>query len=465
MSSVIQPIYTQTVGAGGVNSITFNNIPQNFSDLKLVVSGRDARSGVTVADFFVSFNGSSESLHSFTQMTYSGGSTSSLSGTRLNALSSARYIYGATATSTTSIFGVSTMLISNYTGPFFKSIQADSVTENNGTSAYIIAIGGMWRSTAPVTSITITPTTNPFQQGSTFSLYGILRPGDIPRASGGQVNFDGTYFYHAFKTVGTNQPFIPFEDMNVEALIIGGGGGGGISGGGGGAGGLVYQSSVALTASTTYGVNVGGGGAGGAANAVAPAGFGFRGGNSSFAGFTAIGGGGGGRNDTAVPASENPGGSGGGAGRGCAITGGLGTAGQGNNGGSTFIPCNDYYGGGGGGGAGAAGGSAGSTNTVSGRAGAGGAGVNTYSTWGLMNNVGQVISKVAWFAGGGGGGNSDTVPAGGNGGGGNGGYFTGSNIPPTAGLANTGGGGGGSTDVNTSGAAGGSGLVIIRYLG
>jgi hypothetical protein len=338
--------------------------------------------------------------------------------------------------------------------------------ENNNATAYLSLNSHLSFVKEPVTTITFDNSSSgqPYTQFSSATLYGVTRGSrHVPKATGGNViTFDGTYYYHAFSTVASNVPFIPNQNLTVDALIIGGGGGGGINGGGGGAGGLLFQSAISLTSATTYNVTVGGGGSGGAVNAVAPAGFGIRGGSSVFDTFTAIGGGGGGRNDTLVPASQNPGGSGGGAGRGCPITGGLGTAGQGNNGGSTFCcGCAPHYGGGGGGGAGAVGGNGGDNGNGS-RAGAGGAGVSTYSSWGIATGFGQNISNLAWFAGGGGGGASDAVVLGGNGGGGTGGW---AGNPPTSALANTGGGGGGADNTTIAGGNGGSGLVIIRYLG
>jgi hypothetical protein len=37
MTIAMQPIYTQTVGAGGAASVIFNNIPQTFTDPFAVV--------------------------------------------------------------------------------------------------------------------------------------------------------------------------------------------------------------------------------------------------------------------------------------------------------------------------------------------------------------------------------------------------------------------------------------------
>ena len=57
MSVFMQPIYTQTMGAVGAQSVTFNNIPQGFTDLVLEVSGRGTDPTQIFTDAILSFNG------------------------------------------------------------------------------------------------------------------------------------------------------------------------------------------------------------------------------------------------------------------------------------------------------------------------------------------------------------------------------------------------------------------------
>lgn len=249
---------------------------------------------------------------------------------------------------------------------------------------------------------------------------------------------------------------------NVEALIIAGGGGGGQDvAGGGGAGGVYYVSSITVNPGNLLTATVGSGGAG----TTSYSSVGSNGGNSSFAGYVAIGGGYAGGWGTSYK-DGSPGGSGGGGGGGggggSAPTGnaGAGTPGQGypggaGGGGSSY----DSYGlGGGGGGAGGAG--AGSnTNPPN-----GGPGTNTYSAWATATSTG-----VGGYYAGGGGGNSNSANypgAGGAGGGGNGAGPGG--IYAQSGVSNTGGGGGGAggpAPADYTGGNGGSGVVIIRYIG
>lgn len=457
MSVGMQPIYTQTL-TSTTAAVTFNNIPQTYTDLLIVgTSLRDISSGTGSA--ILRFNGNSESVYSTTRYY---GIGSSGNGTQRQTNTTYGW-YGEAGEGAIGEYPVSnSILIPNYTSGIPKTWTSESARERDNTATYMVHVAGLWRKNDPITSITLYPEQSgtSWSAGTKFSLYGLLKTGRQPKASGGQITFDGTYFYHAFKTVGSSS-FIPNQNLTADILIIGGGGSGCTStfyqgGGGGGAGGVLYSTGQSLTSGTSYAVTVGAGG-------VAPVAdnsdlSGRPGNNSSFASLIAIGGGAGGGGD------GGSGGSGGGGGsQPQATSGGLagsGTVGQGNAGGKGFWS-GSYGAGGGGAGASAA-------NASSGLPTAGGAGTSSYSLWGLMTGTGQNVSGTWWYAGGGGGGYQGTIAgyAGGNGGGGTGGAG-GSSTAPTDGLVNTGGGGGGAgangATANYRGGTGGSGVVIVRY--
>ena len=222
---------------------------------------------------------------------------------------------------------------------------------------------------------------------------------------------------------------------SLEYLIVAGGGGGGGRVGGGGGGGGVLNGFYTVTSGTGYSLVVGAGGSGGASGVD-----GTVGSNSTGFGLTAIGGGNGmGLGGAAL----TTGGSGGGSAYTSSVFG-LGTAGQGFNGASSYT-VGASYGGGGGGGAGSPG-----TNGTNGSGGNGGNGM-----------LSRISGSYAYYAGGGGGGIS--AISGGNGGAGGGGAG-GNATNGTAGTTNTGGGGGGGGDGYTGG-NGGSGIIIISYPG
>jgi alpha-tubulin suppressor-like RCC1 family protein len=281
-------------------------------------------------------------------------------------------------------------------------------------------------SATPTPSVTESPTPTP---SPTFSY-----------PTGGTVATYENYRIHTFtnnsnfNTNGFNGPF--------EYLVVAGGGGGGRYGAGG-AGGLISGNNLTLNYGTTYPITVGTGGITNVTTAK-----GDNGTDSVFSSFTAIGGGGGGRGGTNVSESSGiSGGSGGGAGPAPAGTVGLGTSGQGNNGGLSFGVSGPDYSGGGGGGAGAVG-----ANAVSLAAGNGGIGIQS-----------SITGTATYYAGGGGGAtfrNSDTAGTGGLGGGGNGPKYNSGlsiSIPGSGGVDGTGGGAGAAY-------TGGKGIVIIRYL-
>ena len=175
MSVFLQPIYTQTVGSGGAASITFNNIPQTFTDLKVVISARSTQAAI-VQSMPMGFNANAAGAV-FSQTWIVGDGlyvSSSRYGSNVNLYPF--YINGANATANT--FGNGEIYISNYSSTTtYKSIICDGITETNAASGLNIQLNAMlYSSNTAVSSITLYG--NPsFVQYSTFTLYGVLRQG------------------------------------------------------------------------------------------------------------------------------------------------------------------------------------------------------------------------------------------------------------------------------------------------
>lgn len=277
--------------------------------------------------------------------------------------------------------------------------------------------------------------------GNEWASVGASEPPTVPLdATGGDVTKVSGYKIHTFTSSGKLNVT---GEGEVEFLVIGGGGGAG-GYGGGGAGGYrnstgteasggnsATESTLYLTA-REYDIIVGAGGA----KAAGATSLGTNGGNSTFSTITSIGGGGGGGRGNS---GSSDGGSGGGSAderRGSYP--GVGTAGQGMNGGHGWDDNLSYTSGGGGGGAGESG-----ESVTSRKGGKGGDGISSAITG----------TGVARAGGGGGGVDGNNFGAAGIGGGG--GLGTGQD-----GKDNTGGGGG--RDAGGFG-KGGSGVVIIRY--
>jgi len=446
-------IGTYTVGAGTDSSVSFTNIPQTYTDLIVKVSGHLTGTGFGAATIKLIFNSSTSGYSWRSVLTDSAGGSYSQKGDSV-AFIEAGILPASQSSPTLNVFGVADMLISNYSSNNSRAVSIDYAQESGGVDNYIGFVSGIWSNTAPVTSLTITPNSSNFSQYSTFTLYGVksmrAASGNSIKATGGSVNFDGTYVTHTFNSTGS---FTPTTNLRVDYLVVAGGGGaGGYISGGGGAGGLrstvtatggggTLETALSLTSGTAYTVTIGAGGAGGTGNANGTAGS-----NSVFSTITSTGGGYGGYFPTSSGAGTvgGTGGSGGGAGA-RSSTGGAGTANQGYAGGNTD---GNNVGGGGGG--------AGAVGQGTGNAGNGGAGIATSITG----------SSVTYAGGGGAGSSSPTVSAtGGSGGGGNGNTSDAGN--GSNGTANTGGGGGGGgyTSGSGIGGTGGSGVVIVRYKG
>jgi hypothetical protein len=443
-------------------SVTFSSIPQTgYTDLKIVGSVRTTNASTYGAVDMI-FNGST-SGYSSRNIEGGDGTAASFTSTGASSLK-AGYVSGGNATANT--FGTFEVYIPNYTSSNNKSISIDSAGETNAANGiYMDLWASLWANAAAINSITFS--SNNLAQYSTFSLYGLAAvgttPAIAPKASGGNITTDGTYWYHTFPSSGT---FTPQVTLSCDALVVAGGGGGSYGydndGGGGGAGGLRGFTAQSLAATTAYTISIGAGAtAGGQGNNSSIAGTGFT-------TFTSAGGGVGGGNPLGGSlANGGTGGSGGGGWAGnITYAGAAGNTpstspSQGNNGGSSYASgvSNPDKAAGGGGGAGAAG-----TNGTYRQGGNGGIGSSAYSSWGAATNAGQLVSSTYYFAGGGGGGcdTAGTRSAGGSGGGGGGG---GSSYPGSGGAAgtvNTGGGGGGG-GADQGGFAGGSGIIIIRY--
>lgn len=163
-------IASNTVGSSGSASVTFSSIPATYTDLIVYVSARDTSSAVgqTLA---MRLNGDSTTgNYSWIRLEGNGATASSGSGLSDNALVAGATV-GSTATANT--FDSSYIYISNYLSANYKSMSFDTVSENNATTAYADLNAGLWKTTNPITSITLYGTSGNFVQYSTFYLYGI----------------------------------------------------------------------------------------------------------------------------------------------------------------------------------------------------------------------------------------------------------------------------------------------------
>lgn len=166
--STYVPIATIT-GGGSSFQASFSSIPQTYTDLRLVISGRSTYSSATdtLASFF---NGvSSGGLYSYTEVLGTGSSATTTSVTSQNFFSNLCTMPGASATS--GVYGTIVIDILNYSNTTtYKSfiLKASSTT-------YVQEVVGLYRSTSAISSLIVYPYNGPqkFEQNSTVTLYGI----------------------------------------------------------------------------------------------------------------------------------------------------------------------------------------------------------------------------------------------------------------------------------------------------
>jgi hypothetical protein len=155
-----------TVGATSVSNISFTNIPQNYTDLKLVASIRTTRTGSTQDAVALNINGSGTNLSA--RLLQANGSSPSSN-------TQAIYFgYVDTASNTANTFGNLEIYFPNYSNTTtFKSYSADSVEENNATSTFMAIAAGLNSNVSPIYSISIQDSGGSYVQYSTATLYGV----------------------------------------------------------------------------------------------------------------------------------------------------------------------------------------------------------------------------------------------------------------------------------------------------
>ena len=166
MAYTYSKIATYTVGSGGVPSVSFLNIPQNYADLVVKVSARSNASRLN-DDLYVSFNNSTSNL-SWKFLEGNGSTVTSASG------NDGRFSTFNGSTSTANTFGNAELYIPNYTSGNYKLVAVDTVMETNATATYAEFETAIWSNTNPITSITFKLGFGTlFSQYSSFHLYGI----------------------------------------------------------------------------------------------------------------------------------------------------------------------------------------------------------------------------------------------------------------------------------------------------
>jgi hypothetical protein len=168
MANTYSLIERSTVGSGGTSSVTFSNIPQNYTDLAIKISARSANAS-NFDNPRISINSSSSTFSRKELYNESGSLGAEQVSDRIIGP-----VPGANANSNT--FGSLHFYLPNYTSSNVKCYSVDGFTENNSTTASMWLLGGLWSTTTAVSNIAISLNSAAnFTQYSTFSLYGIIK--------------------------------------------------------------------------------------------------------------------------------------------------------------------------------------------------------------------------------------------------------------------------------------------------
>jgi hypothetical protein len=160
MAKTYEPIATTTLGSAAA-SYTFSSIPSTYTDLVLVAVTKN--SVVTVNGIFIRYNGDTASNYSTTFLY--GNGTSAVS-SRASSQTQAQIGWDGSTDFVPTIIN-----IQNYSN---ATTYKTALSRSNEPSSRVAAWVSLWRSTAAVTSITLTAESPAnFAIGSTFTLYGI----------------------------------------------------------------------------------------------------------------------------------------------------------------------------------------------------------------------------------------------------------------------------------------------------
>lgn len=171
MANTYVLIASNTLGSSAA-SVTFSSIPSTYTDLVLKVSTRTDQSGSFGGGGYVRFNSDSATNYSITDV-YGDGSTAASA--RRTSVTFGWWSYEGynTSGSTANTFTNAELYIPSYQASANKPYSAFSAAETNATTAIIQGVAGLWRNTAAITSILISPDAGNFVSGSSFFLYGI----------------------------------------------------------------------------------------------------------------------------------------------------------------------------------------------------------------------------------------------------------------------------------------------------
>ena len=165
MASTYEPIASHTL-TSSATSYTFTSVPSTFTDLVLVVNAQRSTTAENPS-LTLRFNSDTGSNYSMTNLLGNGSSASS---SRQSNQSMMNLSYHSLPSADS--FATYVISIASYTNTnVYKTVLSASGHASYGVQRTV----GLWRSTAAITSVTVTNDGSPtnFSTGCTFSLYGL----------------------------------------------------------------------------------------------------------------------------------------------------------------------------------------------------------------------------------------------------------------------------------------------------
>jgi len=170
MPKTYETIATQTISGSSTSTVTFNSIPQTYTDIVAICVVRSGTTGTNTDNYIRLATGGgavdSGTNYSTTRLYGDGSSASS------DRITSSTLIYGGMIPASGSTAGNLAITIHNIMNYSNTTTNKTILNRGNDALAYVSATIGLWRNTGAITSIQFLTNTN-FTDGNTFTLYGI----------------------------------------------------------------------------------------------------------------------------------------------------------------------------------------------------------------------------------------------------------------------------------------------------
>lgn len=167
--STYQPIGTVTLSSAN-SAITFSGISSSFTDLSLLIVGRQT-SANTIP--LLRFNSDSASNYSDIIFAATQDSNASINNQRSSNVTGIRFVGPVSIGTQPAVSQIDILSYSNTS--VFKSPLCQFSYFNQGTLIRQGRVIGLWRNTVAINSITLTALTDTWVAGTTATLYGITR--------------------------------------------------------------------------------------------------------------------------------------------------------------------------------------------------------------------------------------------------------------------------------------------------